>query len=162
MAPRRMARRRGRANQILALNLARRYAAHSSRRGCQTALAHRAGLRGSQRGTRAGPLRRPGMAGLPSSCHAVHRRLRLADLRTGRDSPLGDPETPSAYTTPPRPTRRIRRSAPNATSQPPSRPSENGSPSLSPKRSSDARAAKRRGSYPPLTASSDAVELTGC
>src|SRR5258708_10072364 len=30
----------------------------------------------------------PRLAGLPSSWHAVNRRLRLPDLRTGEDSPL--------------------------------------------------------------------------
>src|SRR5712671_504657 len=30
----------------------------------------------------------PRLAGLPSSRHAVNRRLRLPDLRTGEDSPL--------------------------------------------------------------------------
>jgi len=122
-------------------------------------LAHRAGLQGSQRGTRAGPLRRPRLARLPSSRHAVHRRLRVPGLRTGRDSPLGDPETPSDCAIRQHPTRRIRRSGPNATSKPPSQRSEDGSSWPSPKRSRDARVAKRHGSYPPPTAFCNAVEL---
>ena len=57
-------------------------------RCCQAALAHRARLSGTQAGGRARTLRRPRMARLPSPRHAVHRSLRIPDLREGDDSPL--------------------------------------------------------------------------
>ena len=58
------------------------------RRPCQAALAYRARLSGTQAGGRARSLRRARMARLPSSRHAVHRGLRIPDLRAGDDSPL--------------------------------------------------------------------------
>ena len=54
----------------------------------QAALAHRARLSGTQAGSRAWSLRRPRLARLPSSRHAVHRGLRIPDRRAGDDSPL--------------------------------------------------------------------------
>ena len=54
----------------------------------QAALAHRARLSGTQAGSRARTFRRARMARLPSPCHAVHRSLRIPDLRKGDDSPL--------------------------------------------------------------------------
>src|SRR5580693_7110722 len=41
------------------------------------------------------------MAWLPSSCHAVHRRLRIPDLRKGRDSPLSTRPPPCHQTASP-------------------------------------------------------------
>src|SRR5579863_10290201 len=60
------------------------------------------------------------MAWLPSSCHAVHRRLRIPDLRKGRDSPLSTRPPPCHQTASPSrrlSTPRIPRSDLNATCQ---------------------------------------------
>ena len=54
----------------------------------QAALAHRTRLSGAQAGGRARAFRRAGMARLPPPRHAVHRGLRIADLREGDNSPL--------------------------------------------------------------------------
>ncbi len=56
----------------------------------QAALAHRARLSGTQAGGRARAFRRARMARLPSPRHAVHRSLRIPDLRAGDDFPLLD------------------------------------------------------------------------
>ena len=58
------------------------------RRAREAALAHRAGLPGTETGARARALRGTRLARLPSPCHPMHRRLRLSGRRTGEDSPL--------------------------------------------------------------------------
>ena len=88
MAADRVAQGREGADQILALDLAGRHRICGAGRSCQTALAHRARLSGTQAGGRARTFRRPRMARLPPPRHAVHRRLRVPDLRAGDDSPL--------------------------------------------------------------------------
>ena len=84
----RVARGGSRADQILALDAARNDQLPRARRFCQDALAHRARLSGAQAGSRAWTLRGTRLARLPPSRHAVHRRLRIPDRRTGDDSPL--------------------------------------------------------------------------
>src|SRR5208282_2369128 len=64
MAPRRMAAGRKRADQILALDPAGGYGPRDARGNCQTALADRARLSGTQAGTRARSLRRTRLARL--------------------------------------------------------------------------------------------------
>ena len=68
--------------------LPRRHHLPSPGRHRQAALAHRARLSGTQAGGRARTFRRARMARLPSPRHAVHRSLRIPDLRAGDDSPL--------------------------------------------------------------------------
>src|SRR5258707_10191500 len=84
----RVARGRSRADQVLAVDAAGEHRLPPTRRLCQAALAYRAGLSGTQAGSRAWALRRARVARLPSSRHDAHRSLRLLDLRTGDDSPL--------------------------------------------------------------------------
>ena len=84
----RVAAGRSRADQILALDAAGEHQLSAPRRFCQVALAHRARLSGTQAGGWARPLRGARMARLPSSRHAVHRGLRIPDLRARDDSPL--------------------------------------------------------------------------
>src|SRR5277367_3536189 len=86
----RMARRRARADEILALHPARGHADRSSRRYRETALAHRTRLRGAQERTRPRPLRRAGLARLPSPRHALHRRLWILDPRESGLSDLNN------------------------------------------------------------------------
>src|SRR5271166_4669959 len=81
MAPRRMAGGRGGAYEILALDLARGYAARGSRRRHQAAMAHRTRLRGIEERTRPGSFRRARLAGIPSSRQPLHRSLRIPDPR---------------------------------------------------------------------------------
>ena len=88
MAADRVARGRERADQILALDPCRKTSPSASGRPRQAALAHRARLSGTQAGGRARAFRGARMARLPSPRHAVHRRLRIPDLRAGDDSPL--------------------------------------------------------------------------
>ena len=81
-------------------------------RSRQAALAHRARLSGTQAGAR--------LAWLPSSRHAVHRRLRLPDLRAADDSPLGNSSRRAVRATCPSPrlpTPRIRPCGLSVTSQ---------------------------------------------
>ncbi len=87
MVPDRMARRRSRADKILAIHLARQHQQRCSGEHRQTALAHRTRLPGPQAGTRPWPLRGARLARLSSSRHTVHRRLRIPDLRAA-DFPL--------------------------------------------------------------------------
>ncbi len=94
--------------------------------------------------TRLEPLRRSRLAWLSPSCHALHRRLRILDLGTGRDSPLSLPAAHDASTTRRLSTPRRRRSVPNATSKTRSRRSENASPSRSQNPSRDVHAVSRR------------------
>src|SRR3984893_13743114 len=88
MVANRVAPGRERANQILALNPARRHHFPPPRRHRQIALAHRARLSRAQAGGGARPLRRTWVARLPPPRDAVHRSLRIPDLRAGGDSPL--------------------------------------------------------------------------
>ena len=121
----RVARGRSRADQILALDAAGGHQLPPARRSCQAALADRAGLSGTQAGGRAWALRRARMARLPSSRHAVHRGLRIPDLRAGDDSPLRTSfhrAVPDACLTRRLSTPRIRPCGLNATSQTRSRP----------------------------------------
>src|SRR5262245_59739257 len=87
-AANRVARRRGRADKILALDARQERLIQPSGRHCQNALARRARLPGAQAGGRARTLRGARMAGLPPPRHAVHRSLWISGLRTGDDSPL--------------------------------------------------------------------------
>src|SRR5690349_2596804 len=70
----RMAERRGRTDEILVFDTAGRNKAQRS--GCcrKTTVDYRAGLSGTETGTRVGPLRRPRLARLPPSCDVVHCR----------------------------------------------------------------------------------------
>src|SRR5262249_47697368 len=88
MVANRVAPGRERANQILALNAARRHHFSPPRRYRQIALAHRARLSRAQAGGGAQSLRRTWVARLPPPRDAVHRSLRIPDLRAGGDSPL--------------------------------------------------------------------------
>src|SRR5271169_4300597 len=104
MAADRVARRRERADQILALDPARGHADRSSRRYRK--------LRGrierdykELKRTRPRPLRRAGLARIPSPRHALHRRLWILDPRESGLSPLrtpaaGRPCPPPSSTTP--------------------------------------------------------------
>ena len=110
----------------------------------QAALAHRARLSGTQAGGRARAFRRPRMARLPPSRHAVHRGLRIPDLREGDDSPLRTSSrraVPATCRSRRLPTQRRRRCAPNATSQTRSQPCADASSSLSSNACRDAHAA---------------------
>jgi SRSO17 transposase len=123
VAPDRVARRRGRAGQVLALHPARgRHARGAGRRG-EAALADRARLRGAQAGDRPGPLRGPRLARLPPPRRLVHRRLRPPG---GRALPLFPsrlaapaPGSRAAGRLPPP---RLTRCAPSGTVPPRSRP----------------------------------------
>ena len=84
----RVARGRGRAYEVLALDARQENYIQASRGCCQNALAHRTRLPGAEAGNRARPLRRTWMARLPSPRFALHRSLRISDLRAGDDSPL--------------------------------------------------------------------------
>src|SRR6202042_2624151 len=88
----RVARGRGCANQILALDTSEKHLVPRSGRCRQAALACRARLPGAQAGGRARAFRGARMARLPSSRHAVHRGLRIPDLRKGaRSAPVYPP-----------------------------------------------------------------------
>src|SRR5450759_3261311 len=91
MAADRMARGSEGANQILALNASARHHLPLAGRPHQAALAHRARLPGTQAGGRARAFRRARMARLPPPRYAVHRGLRIPDLREGEDSPPSAP-----------------------------------------------------------------------
>src|SRR5271165_6560413 len=88
MAADRVARGRERTHQILALDAVKEHHLLADGLLGQAALAHRARLSGSQTGGRARAFRRSWMARLSPSRHAMHRRLRIPDLRSGDDSPL--------------------------------------------------------------------------
>ena len=82
----------------------------------QAALAHRTRLPGTQAGGRARTLRRPRVARLSPSRHALHRRLWIPDLRAGDDSPLRTSHhraVPNACPSPRSSTPRRRRSDPS-------------------------------------------------
>src|SRR5271163_3319874 len=120
----RMARRRARADEILALHPARGHADRSSRRYRETALAHRTRLRGAQERTRPRPLRRAGLARLPSPRHALHRRLWIPDPRESGLSPLRTPVARTPCPSPSSTTPRRPRSDPSVTSRTRSPPCE--------------------------------------
>ena len=88
MAADRVARRQGRAAQILALDIADRHVHRNARRYGETALAHRARLPGLEAGDRSRPLRRARLARLPPPRDALDRSLRIPGLRKESDSPL--------------------------------------------------------------------------
>ncbi len=81
--------------RILAVHAAREHQPPCPGKHRKVALADRAGLPRPEAGTRARPLRGARMAWLPPSRHAVHRRLRIPDLRKGSDSPLRTTQRPS-------------------------------------------------------------------
>src|SRR6187549_210391 len=83
-----MAEGRGRADQILAFDAPQRHRLRSPGRSREAALAHRARLSRTQAGGRAFAFRGARLAWLSSPRYAVHRVLRLPDLRAGDDSPL--------------------------------------------------------------------------
>src|SRR5215471_12761246 len=120
MAFDRMARRRERADQILAFNAAAKDHFRKTSRSDQAALAHRARLSGSQTRGRARAFRRARLAWLPPPRHAVHRGLRIPGLREGDDSPLGIwllQASQEAYGSQRLPTQGLCRYGPNVTSQ---------------------------------------------
>src|SRR5882757_4939308 len=84
----RVACRRARADQVLAVDVASRHRLPRTRRLGQDALAYRTRLSGTQTGGRARALRRARLAWLPSSRHDVHCGLWIPGLRAGDDSPL--------------------------------------------------------------------------
>src|SRR5205814_5153751 len=87
MAVDRVAQRSERADQILALDPFREPRSKELGLLRKVAVAYRTRLSGTQAGGGARSLRGPSMARLPSPCHAVHRGLRILDLRAGDDSP---------------------------------------------------------------------------
>src|SRR5208282_116377 len=84
----RMARKRGKAGQILAFDPAEKHHLPQTGGPHQTPLAYRARLSGTQTRGRARAFRRTRLARFPSPRHAVHRGLRISGLREGEDSPL--------------------------------------------------------------------------
>src|SRR6202051_1301016 len=154
-----MAEWRSYADEILAFDLAQGHAFAGSRRQGQIALAHRTRLRGAERRTRIGPLRRSRLAWLSPPRDTLHRSLRLSDLRTGSDSPLSllaaqDASVTQRFSTP------RRRSDQNVMSKTQSRRSENSSPSRSQKPLCDVHAVKQRTARQLPISVHDTVELT--
>ena len=91
----------------------------------EAALAHRARLSGTQAGGRAFAFRGARLAWLSSPRYAVHRVLRLPDLRAGDDSPLRTSfhqALPAGCLIRGLSTPRLRRCGPNVTSQTRSQP----------------------------------------
>src|SRR6266700_3793387 len=134
MAADRVARRRGCADQVLALDLAEKHHVPRSGRCCKAAVAHRTRLSGTQARSRDRPLRRARVAWFPSSCHALHRSLWIPGLREGDDSPLRTSfrhALPATCRTPQLPTPRIPPCGLNGTSQTRSPPCAAGSSPLS-------------------------------
>lgn len=84
----RMAERRSRAGQILVIDAGRANQTEATRRDCQTALDYRAGLPGTETGTRTRPLRRQRVARLSSPRHAVHCRVWVPGRRAEPFFPL--------------------------------------------------------------------------
>ncbi len=84
----RVARRRGETHQILVLDASEDHCLPQIGGHHQAALAYRARLSGTEARGRARSLRRPRLARLPPSRHAVYRGLRIRGLREGDDSPL--------------------------------------------------------------------------
>ena len=90
----RVATRRSRTAQILAVQSGQNHPAARSCRSGKTALDHRTRLPGTKTGTRAGPLRRTRLARLPPSRHPPDRRLWLPGGGAVPFFPLG-PQRPS-------------------------------------------------------------------
>src|ERR1700741_1622892 len=155
-----MARGRKGADEILAFDLARGHVHRSPRRYGQTALAHRARLRRTQKRTRPRPFRGARVARLPSPCNAVHRRLWVPHPRTSGDSPLRLPVAPNASPILASQTPRRRRSDPSDISKTPSPQSEDRSRSHWLEPSCVARVAKPRNPERLIGDLRDAVELT--
>src|ERR1700751_1473054 len=125
MAADRVAQGREGTDKVLAVDLAADDRLCPSGRSGQIALAHRARLSGTEAGTRPRTLRGPRLAWLPSSRHALHRSLRIPDLREGDDSPLGSPprlSLPATCRSQLLPTPRGRRCGLSVTAQTPSPP----------------------------------------
>ena len=102
------------------------------------------------------------MARLPPSCHAVHRGLRIPDLRAGDDSPLRTSHhhaVPATCRSRRFPTQRLRPCGLNATFRTQSRPCADGSSSRSSRRYHDALAAQRQSSEKRRVQIYDAVVL---
>src|SRR5665811_1062699 len=145
MAVDRVARRRERADQILALDPSQGYHVPRAGRPHQAALAHRARLSGAQAGGRAWAFRGQRVARLPPPRHAVHRRLRIPGLREGDDFPLWTlfrQAVRETYGSQRLPTQRLRRCEPNDTSRTRSRHCAYASASPSPADYRDAHAAQ--------------------
>src|SRR4051794_16007466 len=120
--------------KILSVHAARKHQPPRLGERYQAAMADRARLPGPETGTRARPLRGARVAWLSPSRHAVHRRIRIPDLRTGSDSPLRTKRRHSRRRTSPSrqlSTPRIPRSDLNVTCQPRSPLSASSSPALS-------------------------------
>ena len=144
LAPRRVARRRGRAHQILALQPAPPYEPRAARLARQAALADRARLSGTQAGTGSRPLRGKGVARLPPPRRPGDRRLRLPPPGAAGASPLRRASAPDPQRTSPSPglqTPRIPRSGHSAINPDQSRHSTFKSPWLSQDNSRVAHAA---------------------
>src|ERR1019366_4718915 len=145
MAVDRVARRRERADQILALDPSQGYHVSRAGRPHQAALADRARLSGTQAGGWAWAFRGQRMARLPPPRHAVHHRLRFPGLREGDDSPLWTSfrqAVRETYGSQRLPTQRLRRCEPNDTSRTRSRHCAYASASPSPADYRDAHAAQ--------------------
>src|SRR2546428_10747684 len=87
------------------------------------------------------------MARLPPSCHAVHRGLRIPDLRAGDDSPLRTSHhhaVPATCRSRRLPTQRLRPCGLNATSRTQSRPCADISSSRSSRPCHDVHVVRRR------------------
>lgn len=83
MARHRVAPGRGRPDEVLAIDDARRHIERASRQAGKDPMEDRAGLSGAQGRVRAGPLRGPRVEGVPSPRDDVHRGLRLPDGGAG-------------------------------------------------------------------------------
>src|SRR3954453_21055326 len=167
MAADRVARGRAGADAVLTVDPARGDRLRRSGRLGSAALAHRAGLPGSQAGSRARALRGPRLARLPPSRHAVHRGLWLSDRRAGEIFPLRPRWCRGLRSVSPfrgLPTARRSRSDPSDTCRTRSPPCDDGSPWRWPRACTDARAAhasiREITAPPPSTAACDAVVLS--
>src|SRR4051812_34164735 len=98
MAADRVARRRRRASQVLALQPAPAQLAQAPRAGGQGALVDRVGLSGAQAGAWSWPLRGPQLARLSPSRKPVHRSLRLSDRRALVQATARNSTQPTIYT----------------------------------------------------------------
>src|SRR3989442_8868862 len=102
------------------------------------------------------------MARLPPSCHAVHRGLRIPDLRAGDDSPLRTSHhhaVPATCRSRRLPTQRLHPCGLNATLRTQSQPCADVSSSRSSRRYHDALAAQRQSSEKRRVQIYDAVVL---
>src|SRR3954468_11778719 len=170
MAADRVARGRAGADAVLAVDPARGDRLRADGRPGSAALADRAGLPGSQAGSRARALRGPRLARLPPSRHALHRGLWLSDRRAGEIFPLRPKSRRrsrrglrSASPFRRLPTARRSRSDPSGTCRTRSPPCDDGSPWPWPRACTDARAAhasiREITAHPPSTAACEAVVL---